>query len=70
MSGVSSESDDGRSEAASVGGVDFSREESSDSEYVAEGSRESDVPSDMYDEESGGMRYGIMVNDTTAENVS
>ena len=65
MSVGTSESDDGRSETPSVGRMDFSCEDSSDSEDGAEFSRDSDVPSDMYDEESGGMSGRAMVNHCT-----
>ena len=62
MSGVTSESDDGHSETPSVAGMDHDDEGSSDLDDGARYSRESDVPSDKYDEESNGMCSRTMVN--------
>ena len=62
MSVGTSQSDDGRSETPSVSRMDFACEGSSDSAEGAEFSRESGVPSDMYDEESGGMYGRAMMN--------
>ena len=70
MSSATSDSDDGRSEAPSVGGMDFTREGSSESDDDAEFPSESDVHCDMYDEESNGMPIPMMVKDWIVENAA